>query len=141
MIEQITYEGTTYDFTANGVTSDVYRIWLEKEGWDPANKPPIEEQVKACAIWLTRHASKRKTINKNGGFGSYSLKHLVEKTTGYVTNGALILAAHRAGYLVVPDGPESPNAHFNISIPGINKLADERPLTRKEMGLKPVADW
>jgi len=141
MLEQITHEGTTYDLTANGVTSDVYRVWLEKEGWEPANKPPIDEQVKACATWLAQHASKRKTINKNGGFGSYSLKHLVEKTKGYVTNGALILAAHQAGYTVVPNGPKSPNARFNISIPGINKLADERSLTRRAMGLNPVDDW
>lgn len=119
MSEQITHAGTTYDITANGLVSDLYR---QKHGDSACSELPNEDQVRVCLDWLAQHARKRKTVNHE--VYSYGLKHIVERTVGYVSNGAFILAAHRAGYKIVPDDPLSLNAYFNISVPDIKKLRE-----------------
>jgi hypothetical protein len=115
MFEQIKHQGTTYDITDFGLATNLYREWKRGRG-DSLDHlyPPHEGEVEICQDWLKQYARKRKTINERSS--SYGLKHIVERAMGtYVSNGAFLLAAYRAGYTIVPDGPLNPNAHFNIS--------------------------
>ena len=79
--------------------------------------PPDRREVEVCKRWLRRNAAPRKTVNRFSH--SYSLKHVVERTSGehihYVTNGALILAAIELGYRCKRIG-DSPNALFNMKL-------------------------
>ena len=115
MLEQITYKGMSYSIIEHGLVSDVWREHPLKDRMPDFN-PPDEEQVAICIAWLEVHAKPRKTVNVRPGFGSYSLKHVVEREAGqHVTNGAFILAVYQLGYEVIPDGLRNPNAHFKAS--------------------------
>lgn len=59
--------------------------------------------------WL-RQFKQIKAINKTGT--SYGLKHVAERSIGYVTNGAFIAAAIAEGFRIERTGP---NAFLNIS--------------------------
>ena len=115
MLEQITYKGMTYNIVKFGLVSDFWRQHPTKQEV-PDLESPDEEQVAICTTWLKVHAKSRKTVNNRPGFGSYSLKHMVEhEVEQHVTNGAFILAVYRLGYEVIPDGLRNPNAHFKAS--------------------------
>jgi hypothetical protein len=79
--------------------------------------PPDRREVAVCKRWLRRNAAPRKTVNRFSH--SYSLKHVVERTSGehihYVTNGALILAAIELGYRCKRIR-NTPNAAFNMKL-------------------------
>ncbi len=112
--EQITYKGTVYEITEMGLVSEFYRRRNEKGNKFNLDTQPAEDQVTRCVEWLQLFATPRKTVNYK--IGSYGLKHVVERWAGtYITNGAFLLAAHRAGYKIIPDEPLSPNAHFCMS--------------------------
>lgn len=67
--------------------------------------------------WLSQ-IDKIKTINRN--HSSYSLKHLAEKSIGYITNGIFIAAAINCGFATKRFGL-SANVHFNMSEKSIKK--------------------
>ena len=77
-----------------------------------------EEQFEKTCQWLS-HIDKRKTINKMSS--SYGLKHFVEKTTGYISNGMLITAAIHCGF-DYKERPNSPNVRFNMCNKSLNKM-------------------
>jgi len=111
-MEQIKWKGVVYKLEDHGVVSDALK---KTKSWTWGEEPD-EDQVAICIAWLQEHAKPRKRVNNAIGKGSYSLKHVVERAAGhYVTNGAFILAAHRLGYVVIPEGPRSPNAHFRAT--------------------------
>jgi hypothetical protein len=85
--------------------------------------------VKTCE-WL-ESIEKRKTINPN--HSSYGLKHLAEKSVGYITNGLFIAAAIHCGFKF-KIRPGSPNAAFNMSEKSLRKKEAECRL----MGRYPV---
>ncbi len=95
-------------------------------------KGPNEAEVRACLDWLAAHASPSKTIRARSH--SYRLKHDVERwlrasgstleatdalgrvfVGAYVSNGAFIAAAIRAGYRAKRIG-RTLNATFNIAL-------------------------
>ena len=95
---------------------------------------PDENQIKVCTAWLMLHAVPTKHVSHT--HDSYGHKHRVERwteSTGphklsddaghhwisgyyYVSNGALIEAARRLGYVVAPTFAGSPNALFNFTL-------------------------
>jgi len=78
---------------------DAERLLAETEAFD------------LCLEWLkdVRHT---KGISRR--YGSYALKHWVERASGvYIPNGVFIAAAIHAGYRVERIG-DSPNAFFNM---------------------------
>lgn len=103
-----------------------------------AGPPPSEDQIKICTAWLMLHAvprsiTQRATISRK--YTSYNLKHRVERWTHatgphrlsdgagnrwtsdyyYVSNGAMIEAALREGYIAERIG-RTPNAYFNFTV-------------------------
>lgn len=97
---------------------------------------PAPEEIAVCVAWLRTYARPIKTISRR--FGSYALKHLVERDSirpgvayamtdrhgrpwqhcaRYVSNGAFLTAARVEGYRLQPRGFSSPNAWLNISLP------------------------
>jgi hypothetical protein len=104
-------------------------------GLEPFSAPgPKEDEVVMCARWIALHTEPAARINRKRT--SYGLKHDVERWSKtlsespfkqvdlhgrswtaeyfYVSNGAFIEAAKRAGYRIARDGEGSPNAHFNM---------------------------
>jgi hypothetical protein len=84
------------------------------EGHGPCNVDTYH--VYACLVWLNHYATIRKT--KNERRSSYGLKHMVERRIptrmGYVSNGAMIVAAYKFGAKTYPiDGDL--NALFNLN--------------------------
>lgn len=69
----------------------------------------MTKECTAICDWL-RNKSRITTINKR--HSSYGLKHIAEKETAYITNGAFICAAAFCGFDYQLDPP---NAFFNIS--------------------------
>lgn len=107
---------------------------------------PFIDQVEMCKRFLRERAFRTSAISKR--LGSYTLKHVVESWSTYLTNkdgepvsyaqydyqrrlwtshylyianGAFILAAYQEGYLVAREEPGSPYAFFNI---GFHKKYD-----------------
>jgi len=76
-----------------------------------APRKPPECETALCLSWIDGWTSPRKTINFD--YGSYFLKHVVERWSGvYIPNGAFIAAAIESGCKYVRQGP---NARFNLS--------------------------
>lgn len=96
---------------------------------------PREDEIEICLRWLALFGLKRTRINSR--LSSYGLKHVVERwtegqapsftmtdrngrewtqATRYISNGAFIEAAKRAGYRIERCAPLSPNANFDIAI-------------------------
>lgn len=114
--QQIEYQGTVYDITANGLVSPQYRGHAVKRNNKVSEALPEETQVTLCIEWLKTFATPRKTVNDK--IGSYGLKHVVERWAGiYISNGAFILAVYRMGYKIIPNYPLSPNTRFRLSYP------------------------
>lgn len=62
--------------------------------WEPKTPPP-EAEIQLAMNWLAECVSPIKTC----GVDSYGAKHAVEHWAArYVCNGAMIVAAHRAGW-------------------------------------------
>lgn len=73
-------------------------------------RPPRHE-IDLCKIWIATWTGPRKTVNLD--YGSYFLKHVVERWSGeYIPNGAFIAAAIEFGCKYIRQGP---NARFNLS--------------------------
>ena len=103
--------GLAFDFKK--LTPDEYQKQLKQLRNDLLDSP--YECTHVCE-WL-KNINKIKTINKRRS--SYGLKHIVEKRTTYISNGAFICAAIFMGFKYVIDGP---NAFFNMSEKSIKEL-------------------
>jgi hypothetical protein len=78
----------------------------------------LSEQVQLAMAWLSL-CEKTKKINRRSG--SYTLKHECERWAGsYVSNGALLMAAHLLGFRIVRTklGGQGPNGWINIAHKG-----------------------
>lgn len=87
----------------------------------PIAYPVIPEQVELCKQWIQEFCTPRTTPNQ---FGSYTLKHVVERHFGtYISNGAFIAAADAQGYAPEQGRPHSPNGTFKfwIRVEGFEK--------------------
>jgi hypothetical protein len=104
----IVHKSVEYQVAACGVVSP----YVAKR--QPNLLTPIEEdQVKRAMRFLRECAVPHK---RKKGY-SYTLKHIAEDYAGgYVSNGALIEAALRLGYRVVPEGWHSPNAYVYLRV-------------------------
>jgi len=93
---------------------------VAQEGWEDGLRGEIER-----ATAFLEQCGRRKTLNRT--CTSYGLKHEAERWAanngwrergGYVSNGALLMAAHRMGFQIKRCGEAwqgSPNAWLNIS--------------------------
>ena len=100
-------------------------------------RAPNPAEVQLARAWIARFGTRLKHANQ---WSSYGFKHWVEEWTGtYCGNGAFILAAHKAGYVVVSSGlRQDPNASFNMGIAKWNRLpAHERRGDFAAMGTVP----
>lgn len=109
--ESLVTNGTGYNFAKKGTAKyvmDRAEFFTDRE----------LRMVEVCLKWLESFP-KEKKIFKN--YGSYALKHVVEKAAGeYVHNGAFIVAARIAGFR---DDGEVPNPHFNIKVTDAHRKA------------------
>lgn len=108
-------QGVQFAITEHGIISPYLAKDMQRndEGdWHSAH--PNEEEITYAMDWIQKHAKPRKTINR--AVSSYGLKHLAEESapTGYISNGAFIMAALRLGYHIQPYR-SSPNAYFNMT--------------------------
>ena len=72
---------------------------------------PQESQTELCRQWLSR--AKPTTASK---LSSFWVKHVVENWAGTpISNGALIVAAHAAGFPLSRD-PDATHANVNIGL-------------------------
>lgn len=101
-----------HSVSANGLLPNHY----EPDG--VAKNEPNEKEIALATKWIETFAQHRKTINRREF--SYGLKHSVETWTWettdnreYVSNGAFIVAALRAGYDLHARGI---NAFFDMSV-------------------------
>lgn len=113
VFEGFEQDGIEYAITSIGVVSEWYDKYLKKFYTGQELTAPPEDEVEWAYDWLAWHSRPRKTFNRQ--IGSYGLKHLAEKKRGYISNGALILAALRRG-LQVDAREDSPNVDINISV-------------------------
>lgn len=79
--------------------------------------------VERARAWFSKF-SKTKTPNRK--FSSYILKHLLEKESGYVTNGEAIAGAMLAGFAPT-SRYDSLNCFFNISSRELKRHIRETP--------------
>lgn len=87
-----------------------------------APRKPKRREICLCRAWLDEWSRPRKTIN--GDYGSYFLKHVVERWCGeYIPNGAFIAAAIESGCDYVRQGP---NARFNLSYEAAKKNTNRK---------------
>ena len=76
---------------------------------------PDPHEVETAIMFLSMCGPAQQTT-----YGSYSLKHMCEDWGGifancpYVTNGALIVAAHALGFVIRPYGRGNPNAGIGV---------------------------
>ena len=104
----ITHKGITYRLTFAGLVS---QYLLKRQ---PNILSPLDEEQVERATKFLRECTKRSDRKK--GY-SYGLKHMAEEYAGdYVSNGALIEAALRLGYRVVPEDERSPNAFVYLIV-------------------------
>ena len=99
----------------------VCKVMWDREG-DEAH---LREEIVRATEWLTTWAKTKGTNRKAGS--SYSLKHVAERWherrrlgNPYISNGALLMAAHRLGFTVEPtrrwsgDWYDFSNAWLNV---------------------------
>ncbi len=111
-MKTIEYKGVKYAVTAGGLASDFLLNSKQFKDCGLFKEAPPEEHVIRCMAWLKKYALPQKTENKD--VGSYWLKHVIEYGDNYVINGAVIEAALRLGFDVIPCGKDSPNAGFRL---------------------------
>lgn len=68
-------------------------------------------QFAKSAAWVARYLEQRVTINRR--YNSYELKHICERSTGYITNGTFIAAMIANGYTA--NTRVSLNPWFNVT--------------------------
>lgn len=78
------------------------------------------QSFEATCEWISQHLEKQKSLYR--GNSSYGIKHIVEKQTGYITNGVFIAAMIALGYAWRPDGP---NAFFNVTARSVNRAKED----------------
>jgi hypothetical protein len=106
-------------------TIKAYGISPSEEDSVEGSGAPEEAQVTRCEVWLAEHARPQKNFSRI--WTSYGLKVFVENWLSrnrvadtYVSNGAFIEAARRAGYRMTRSHPGSPNVCINIKLnPGV----------------------
>lgn len=115
----------------------------ESGGFDePLPIPPKDDEVEACTEFIRLYVSFSENINRKSGTNSYWLKHWVEywsSTIGkrmYISNGALILAASRLGFVVERVERGSPSAYFNMKFS--KELGDIRVCPRPVDNIVPT---
>jgi len=69
-------------------------------------------QIQKTCEWIKENFEQQKTVNYR--HTSYGLKHIVEKKTGYISNGQFIVAALLCGYTMGRKSHSSYNPSFNI---------------------------
>ncbi len=92
--------------------------------WDPLMTRPdaataLAREVASAMTWLSL-CNRTRTVNQR--VSSYGLKHEAERWCrtqghddgGYISNGALLMAAYRLGFHVRRCSGRSPNAFINI---------------------------
>jgi hypothetical protein len=86
-----------------------------RKAWDDLGPEySCDAQITAAEEWLSR-CDRTTKISEKGG-SSYSLKHRAERwAKRYISNGALIMAAHRLSFHMSPI-PRTPNVFFNIAV-------------------------
>lgn len=85
-----------------------------------ANRQKLQESFDRFVVtyeWIEKNFRPIKSINR--ARSSYALKHIVEKETGYITNGVFIAAMLAHGYQI--DAWE-PNPQFNVSERAVNEV-------------------
>ena len=104
----IVHKSVEYQVAACGVVSP-YVAKRQPDLLAPIDEGQVERAIKFL-VECTKQSDRRR------GY-SYVLKHLAEDYAGdYVSNGALIEAALRLGYRVVPEGWHSPNAYVYLRV-------------------------
>lgn len=84
-----TRDGRTYLVDSSGLI--IYRESVD---------PPCEQEIEAAARWLVKRIGIAGRTG-TGRIGSYRLKHAAGRWSGtYVSNGAMIVAASREGYVL-----------------------------------------
>ena len=104
----IVHKSVEYQVASCGVVSK-YMAKRQPDLLAPIDEGQVERATKFLVECTKRSDRKR-------GY-SYVLKHQAEDYAGdYVSNGALIEAALRLGYRVVPEGWYSPNAYVYLRV-------------------------
>jgi len=88
-------------------------VYEAKKAWDEndATDQQLSEEIERATRWLK---TVEQTKNFNPKVNSYRAKHVAEEAEGdYISNGCLLMAAHRLGFLMSTD--ESLNPYLNIS--------------------------
>lgn len=106
----------------NGLDGDGQSL---TEDWDQTRgrEEWLLGEIERATAWLRLC---KQIAGPNRKITSYGLKHEAERWAkengmhgnagGYVSNGALLMAAHRLGFTITPcQVPRSPNAYLNIS--------------------------
>lgn len=97
-----------YDINCNGK-----RVWGYGQRYDTPIGKPEYQMIQDCITWLVLNTTPSKRQNLK--YGSYYLKHVVERACGrYICNGTMIVAAIICGYRCSPWS--GPNCYFNIKV-------------------------
>jgi hypothetical protein len=82
------------------------------------------------AIEFLMMLDRTRAINRSAG-SSYGLKHAAERyfrthghANSYISNGALIAAAHHCGFRFKRCDPQSPNVFLNVSRKSLKDISD-----------------
>lgn len=107
-----------YPLLNNGGATMLYeggKTWAERRALQAEwradlLRPDTVRGIKKACDWIQEKTVKRKGYD---GSGSYGWKHVVERDTGYITNGQFIVAALLCGYKMERD---EYNPRFNIQL-------------------------
>jgi hypothetical protein len=80
-----------------------------------AERAELLNEVDGCSLTESWVKDLEKTKTFNTEYTSYWLKHVLEDTVGYCTNGAFIAAMIHCGFKYKRCDPTSPNVYFNLS--------------------------
>lgn len=124
--EHITFKSGTYVITAGKFKTIEHFNRLTREGKNDY-KTPDEDHVDVCTEWLRQNVESSKHRYE---LESYALKHVVEGHF-YVTEGSLILAAHRLGYRI--EIADSGGASFFFKLKKQPKVETEGDRAEKQI--------
>lgn len=116
-VKTILDQHTWLHFGGYGLPSDRTKTVAErshsvKVGRAHLLEPRSVEQIQKTCEWIKTNLEPQKTVNYRRT--SYGLKHIVEKTTGYISNGQFIVAALICGYTMGRKPDWGYNPSFNI---------------------------
>jgi hypothetical protein len=80
-----------------------------------------EAQIAACSRWIALHARRG---DRRRPVSSYALKHLVQRACGhYVSSGAFVEAAARAGFTIVSTPTKAGNGWVAMRVAPLPRRA------------------